>query len=73
MYSILCIKKSGIVSRDAKKKQNACSYSGLGDHYSELFIWMIGLSFLNAVAQPLLQLSLSLLHIQNFLLSRTNS
>ena len=46
---------------EAKKKQHAHTYLGLCNHYSELFTRMIGLIFLNAVAQPLLQLSLSLL------------
>ena len=48
------------MSREAKKK-HVCMCSGLRDHYSELFTWMIGLNFQNAIAQPLLQLSLSLL------------
>ena len=29
-----------VVSREAKKKQHACTSSGLRDHYSELFTWM---------------------------------
>ena len=49
------------MSREAKKKQYACKYSGLREHYSELFTPLISLKFLNAVAQPLLQLSFSLL------------
>ena len=47
-------------------------YLGLRNHYSELFTWMVGLKFLNAVAQPLLQLLLSLLQTQHFLPSRTS-
>ena len=61
------------MSHEAKKKQHARTYSGLHDHYSELFTRMIGLKFWNAVAQPLLQLSFSLLQTQHFLLSTTNS
>ena len=49
------------MSREAKKKQHVRIYSGLRDHCSELFTQMIGLNYYNAVAQPLLQLSLSLL------------
>ena len=41
-----------VVSREAKKKQHACAYSGLHDHYSELFTRMAALKFENAVTQP---------------------
>ena len=61
------------MSREAKKKQHAYASSGQCDHYSELFTRMDGLNFLNAIAQPLLQLLLSLLQTQHFLLRRTNS
>ena len=30
-----------VVSREAKKKQHACTFSGLRDHYSELFTLML--------------------------------
>ena len=33
------------MSREAKKKQNAHTFSGLRDHYSELFTRMTGLIF----------------------------
>ena len=49
------------MSCEAKKKQHVHMYSGLRDDYSELFTWMAILNFYNAVAQPLLQLSISLL------------
>ena len=39
------ISKRAVVSREAKKKQHACAYSGLRNHYSELFIRTIGLNF----------------------------
>ena len=64
------ISRLAVVSREAKKKQQARAYSGQCDHYSELFTRMDGLNFYNAVAQPLL---LSLLQTQYFLLRRTNS
>ena len=44
--------KTLIVSYEAKKKQHARVYSGLCDHYSELFTWMAALKFENAVTQP---------------------
>ena len=34
-----------VVSRDAKKKQCARAYSGLRDHYIELFTRMAALKF----------------------------
>ena len=34
-----------VVSREAKKKQHACAYSGPRDHYSELFTRMAALKF----------------------------
>ena len=34
-----------VVSREAKKKQNARESSGLRDHYSQLFTWMAALNF----------------------------
>ena len=71
MWSLLS--RRVVVSREAKKKQQARAYSGQCDHYSELYTQMVGLNFYNAVAQPLLQLSLSLLQTQHFLLRRTNS
>ena len=49
------------MSRESKKKQHVHTSSCLHDHYSELFTQMAALNFLNAVAQPLLQLVLSLL------------
>ena len=61
------------VSREAKKKQHAHASSGQCDHHSEPSTQMDGLNFLNAVAQLLLQLLLSLLQTQHFLLCRTNS
>ena len=42
-----------VVSREAKKKQQACVSSGLRNHCSELFTWMAALKFENAVTQPL--------------------
>ena len=65
--------RRAVVSREAKKKQHAHASSGQCDHYSELFARMDGLNFLNAVAQPLLQLLLSFLQTQYFLLRRTNT
>ena len=49
------VSRQVVVSREARRS----TYSGLRDHHSELFTRMIGLNFLNVVAQPLLQLSLS--------------
>ena len=34
-----------VVSREAKKKQHAHAFSGLRDHYSELFTRMAALKF----------------------------
>ena len=34
-----------VVSHKAKKKQHACTSSGLHDHYSELFTRMVALKF----------------------------
>ena len=67
------LSRRAVVSREAKKKQHAHASSGQCDHYSELFARMDGLNFLNAVAQPLLQLLLSFLQTQHFLLRRTNN
>ena len=39
------ISSRAVVSCEAKKKQQACTYSGLRGHYSELFTRMIGLNF----------------------------
>ena len=44
-----------VVSCEAKKKQHACTSSGLSDCYSELFTRMAALKFKNAVTQPLQQ------------------
>ena len=64
------IKTSGSESRG--QEEAVCTrISDLRDHYSELFAQMDGLNFLNAVAQPLLQLSLSLLQAWYFLPSET--
>ena len=41
-----------VVSREAKKKQQAHTSSGLRDHYSELFARIAALKFENAVTQP---------------------
>ena len=49
------------MSDEANKKQHAHVSLGLHNYYSELFTWMAGLNFLNAVAYPLLQLLRSLL------------
>ena len=49
------------MSREAKKKQHVYASSGQCNHYNELFTRMVGLNIKNAVAQPLLQLLLSLL------------
>ena len=37
--------RRAVVSREAKKKQQARAYSGHCNHYSELFTWMVGLNF----------------------------
>ena len=34
-----------VVNCEAKKKQHMCAFSGLYDHYSELFTWMTTLNF----------------------------
>ena len=39
------ISRLTVVSREAKKKQHACAYSGPRDHYSELFTRMAALKF----------------------------
>ena len=44
-----------------QEKQHVHMSSGLRNHYSELFTRMTALIFLNVVAQPVLQLLLSLL------------
>ena len=41
----LCISRRAVVSREAKKKQQACAYSSQCDHYSEFFTRMVGLNF----------------------------
>ena len=46
------ISRLTVVSRESKKKQHACAYSGPSDHYSELFTRMAALKFKNAVTQP---------------------
>ena len=46
---------------ESEGQEAACMHtSGLCNDYSELFTWMAGLNIYNAVAQPLLQLLLSL-------------
>ena len=45
---------SSVLQGQEKIKQHACASSGLHDHYSELFTWMAGLNFQNAVAQLVL-------------------
>ena len=62
-----------VVSRKANKKQHVHASTGLRHHHSWLFIWMAALNFYNAVAQLVLQLSLSLLQTKHFLLSGTKS
>ena len=62
-----------VVSREAKMKQCAHVSSGLRDHYSELFAWMAGLKFVNAVTQPLLQYHLLNYRPSMFQLSRINN
>ena len=52
-----------VVSREAKKKQHARTLSGLRDNYSKLFKQITALNFKNAIAQPLLQISLSILQV----------
>ena len=37
--------RRAVVSREAKKKQQARAYSSQCDHYSELFTRMVGLNF----------------------------
>ena len=34
-------------------QEDACTSSGLREHYSELFTWMAAIKFLNAVTKPL--------------------
>ena len=68
----LTIKTSGSESQGQEEAQ-ACACSDQCDHYSELFTRMVDLNFYNAIAQPLLQLSLGLLQTQYFLLRKTNS
>ena len=51
--------RRAILSGEAKNKQHVWAFSGVQEHYSELFTWMAAW---NAVAQSLVQLSLSLLH-----------
>ena len=45
MYIYICISRLTVVSREAKKKQHACAFSGPRDHYSELFTRMAALNF----------------------------
>ena len=33
------------MSCEVKKKQRACTFSGLHDHYSELFTWTAALNY----------------------------
>ena len=49
----LLMSRLTVVSREAKKKQHACTSSGARDHYSELFTRMAALKLQNAVNQPL--------------------
>ena len=62
-----------VVSCEAMKKQHACASLGLCNYYSEFITLMAALNFLNAVARPLLQLSLSLLQTYHFILSGIKS
>ena len=45
MYGLSWLSRLTVVSREAKKKQHACTYSGPRDHYSELFTRMAALKF----------------------------
>ena len=66
--------RQAIVSHKAKKKHHAAhlqAYATTIVNY--VFTQMAALNISNAVAQPLLQQSLSLLQTQHFLLSETNS
>ena len=44
-YEIACQSRLTVVSREAKKKQHARAFSGLRDHYIELFTQMAALKF----------------------------
>ena len=46
----ILVSRRAVVSRQVKKKQHVRAYSGLRDHYNELFTRMISLNFLNTVA-----------------------
>ena len=43
--TVMYLSRRAVVSREAKKKQQASAYSGQCDHYSELFTPMVGLNF----------------------------
>ena len=45
IYIYIYISRLTVVSREAKKKQHACAFSGPRDHYSELFTRMAALNF----------------------------
>ena len=53
--------ESRLTPRRRSIRMHTCLQAYVHDYYSELFIHMAGLNFLNAVAQLLLQLSLRLL------------
>ena len=40
-----------VVSDEAKKKQHACTFSGLRNYYYELFTSMVALKFVNTVTK----------------------
>ena len=44
IHWIINISRQAVVSREAKKKQQARAYSGQCDHYSELYTRMVGLN-----------------------------
>ena len=50
-WCLMYVSRLTVVSREAKKKQQAHMSSSLRDHYSELFSWMAALKFENAVTQ----------------------
>ena len=58
------------MSREVKKKQHACAFSGLRDHYSELFTRMEALKLKNAITKRLEQISLRNYLINTVYLSR---
>ena len=62
-----------VVSREAKKKQHACTSSGPRDHYSELFTRMAVLKLEKAVTQPLQQFRLLNYKPSKFQLSKSTT